>query len=152
MIANFQFWLGLALAVPLSIAENLLTPWLQERFLRHLGARSNKKKEMRRKQQERISRYADDRSELYVYLLLTIVIATMIGSLVAAFASLLYMLGIFGTKSLAEVLAQGLTVFGALMVVKICLDAANTTIAVRTLVEQRRADRDRPGASASGVE
>jgi len=131
MSASGEFWLGLAFAIPLSIIANLFTPKIQDWLSRRSNVAAEKRQIVRAKEQTRIDEYVKDPAKLNGFLLLTLVVATMLGSGVGVFTALLYIIGTVADGRLGLVLAQMTSVFGGLLITKVCLDAANISIKVR---------------------
>ena len=57
----------------------------------------------------------------------------MLGAAIGVFSGILFMLGSFTDRSFVSFLAQFMTVFGGLLVTKICIDAVKMAVRVREL-------------------
>ena len=133
MSSTLQFWIGLACAIPLSIVGNVLTPAIQKWLAARFSAYAEKRKAVQRKEQERVAEFVGNPQKFNTYLLVTLIVATMLGAAIGVFSGLLFMLGSFSDRSFVSILAQAMTVFGGLLVTKICLDAANMSARVREI-------------------
>ena len=131
MSSDGQFWLGLAFAIPLSIVANLFTPKIQDWFSRRSAASAARREVARSKEQARIAEYVRDPAKLNSFLLTTLVVATMLGAGIGAFTALLYMMGTIAEGRFGAMLAQGLSIFGGLLITGVCLEAAKISIKVR---------------------
>lgn len=131
MSASGEFWLGLAFAIPLSIIANLFTPKIQDWLSRRSSVAAKKRQVVRAKEQSRIDEYLKDPARLNTFLLTTLLVATMFGSVIGAFTALLYVMGTVADGRFGSILAQGMSVFAGLFITKICFDAVNISIKVR---------------------
>jgi ribosomal protein S19 len=133
MSPNLQFWIGLALAIPLSIAANLATPIFQRWLATKFSAYAEKRRIAQTKEVERVVEFLNNPQKLNTHLLLTLIVATMLGATIGVFTGLLFMLGNFSENNFATAAAQFITVFGGLLITKICLDAAKVIAKVREI-------------------
>jgi hypothetical protein len=139
MSSDGQFWLGLAFAIPLSILANLFTPKIQDWFSKRSAASAARRDAVRAREEARVAEYIKHPTRLNTFLLSTLVVATMLGAGIGAFTALLYMMGSITDGRFGSVLAQGLSIFGGLLITGTCLQAAK--IAVKVRESQRAADR-----------
>ncbi len=130
---DLGFWIGLALAIPLSVLANLLTPAAQRWFDRRNQARLARHAGDLREEYELIRSFVRDRSRLNSFLLAAVIRSTLIGSLVGiitgmvfAAASIAYLGGI------PNAFGQVLAVIGAIMVVRISSDGLRAWAKVKT--------------------
>ena len=133
MSSNLQFWIGLAFAIPLSIVANLFTPHIQKLIASRFSAYAEKRKAIQAKESDRIVEFINNPQKFNTYLLVTLVGATMLGAAIGVFSALLFMLGSFADQSFVSILAQFMTVFGGLLVTKICLDAVKMAAKIREI-------------------
>ncbi len=133
MSSNLQFWIGLAFAIPLSIAANLFTPHIQKIIASRFSAYAARRKAIQAKENNRVAKFINNPLKFNTYLLVTLVGATMLGAAIGVFSGFLFMLGSLTDRSFASSLAQFMTVFGGLLVTKICLDAMKMAVRVREL-------------------
>ncbi len=131
MSSNGQFWLGLAFAIPLSIIANLFTPKIQDWLSRRSKAAGEKRKSVRAKEQSRIDDFVKDPILFNSFLLITVVASTMLGSGIGVFTAVLYMMGTIAEGRFGALIAQAISVFGGLIITKICVDAINIAVKVR---------------------
>jgi hypothetical protein len=131
MSSNGQFWLGLAFAIPMSIIANLFTPKIQDWLSRRSKAAGEKRKAVRAKEQSRIDDFVKDPIRFNSFLLITVVASTMLGSGIGVFTAVLYMMGTIAEGRLGALIAQAISVFGGLIITKICVDAINIAVKVR---------------------
>lgn len=136
MSPNLQFWIGLGLALPLSIAANIATPLLQRWLASKFSAYAEKRKVEQAKEAVRVTEFLNNPQKLNTFLLLTLIVATMLGAAIGVFTGFLFMLGNFTENSFATAAAQFMTIFGGLLITKICLDAAKTAAKVREIEKQ----------------
>ena len=132
-----QFWIGLAFAIPLSILSNLATPKIQEFLAHRFQAAARRRDEQRTKDAQRILEYINEPTKLNTYLLVSLVVATLLGAMIGVFTALLFMLGTFSRNEFSTIVAQTISVFSGLVITKICLDAARTAVKVREEERQR---------------
>ena len=133
MSSNLQFWIGLAFAIPLSIAANIFTPYIQKLIASRFSVYAEKRKKIQAKENDRVIEFINNPQKFNTYLLVTLVGATMLGAAIGVFSGLLFMLGSFADRSFVSVLAQFMTVFGGLLVTKICLDTVKMAAKVREI-------------------
>jgi hypothetical protein len=70
---SFEFWAGIALALPMSIAANFIYPWLTRKLeFRAIKVLGNEKVKVR-KQLEKVERYKNDNLLYNTYLLSQII-------------------------------------------------------------------------------
>jgi len=135
-----DFWLSFALAIPLAIAANLLTPklqlWLERRSSDKALKRKGQVLEERKKTAERlrsdfvrVSALHADRAELQLLLTVSVLKASMIGALTAAGAGVMFAYAsvprLLGSRleTLAEITTIGgqlFSLFGSVLVFQIC--------------------------------
>lgn len=126
-----QFWIGLACAIPLSIAANLFTPKVQDWLSRRSRNAAQKRQLAHEEEFARIKRYANDPTLLNTFLLTTVLVTTMLGSGIGVFVALVYILDSFAGISIGTFIAQSLSVLGGVIVTKLCMDGLNVSIKVR---------------------
>lgn len=123
---NSAFWIGLALAIPLSILGNLLTPKIQSWLATRSEAAAKRRIATAEREKARIAGYIEKPQRLYIYLLGAIVSATLLGSIVGVFSGLFFLAGSLAEHPVMYAAGQFLVIFGGLLVAKICFDAINT--------------------------
>ena len=133
MSSNLQFWIGLAFAIPLSIFANLFTPYIQKLIASRFSAYAERRRAVQAKENDRVVEFINNPQKFNTYLLVILVGATMLGAAIGVFSGILFMLGSFTDRSFVSFLAQFMTVFGGLLVTKICIDAVKMAVRVREL-------------------
>jgi hypothetical protein len=115
------FLLGLLAAIPLAVGANLLTPRVGEMFA---GTSTKRKERFERRAaawQDDISQLRSEPIRLTHFLLVQVPRATLLGSIGGLIASQFLFLGFGG--SVFSLVGQLVSVFTALLVVNICLNA-----------------------------
>ena len=126
---DIWFWLGLALAIPLSILANIYTPRVQSYLDERRERISSKRFEKVKKEFEEIKYYFENKSELRNEMLAVMIRTTYILSLVGIISGLANIpsFQIDYDKQLLytlfAVLPLFISIIGALVIVKICSDA-----------------------------
>ena len=128
---NTAFWIGLAMAIPLSIIGNILTPKFQAWLATRSESSARKRVALNQREQERIAGYLEKPQRLYVHLLGAIVSATFLGSAIGVFSGVFFLAGSFIDNRMMYAAGQLFAIFGGLLVAKICYDAINTIGKVR---------------------
>lgn len=123
---NSAFWIGLALAIPLSILGNLITPRIQSWLSTRSESAAKKQVEVTEKEKTRISGYIEKPQHLYIYLLGVIISATFLGSVLGVFSGIFFLTANFVSYPIMYATGQLLAIFGGLLVAKICFDAIST--------------------------
>lgn len=138
---EFTFWIGLALAIPFSVAANLLTPTCQRLFQKF--SKTSVLRRTRRLQDEfdLACRYKDNPTSFHEYLLVTVIKTTAIVSLVGLISGLFSLLGFVAQEIaprhqiFAFSVSQFVQIVGALIVVQICTRSLRVLYRVRNFVE-----------------
>ena len=133
-----SFWIGLVLAVPLAVVGNLLTPRAQKWLSRRSTVRLDKRRQVLRKEFERVQLLAADSAKFNAYLLTVVVAATFVGSVVAvcsgAIAAIAY---VSNSDRLLFAFSQFTAIFGGIFIASICQEAIRTSARVRDFADYK---------------
>jgi len=128
---NGAFWVGLAFAIPLSIFGNLITPFFQRQTAKYSESLGKKRELESQREADRIARYISKPQRLYTYLLTVLLASSLISSVAGIFSGVLFLAGTFTQGRIAFGAAQGVAIFGGVLVAKICVDAIKVIAKVR---------------------
>jgi len=130
---NGTFWIGLALAIPLAIIGNLLTPWVQSWVARRSEAAAAKRERITAAQRARIEHYVAQPERLYIYLLSVLLATTLLTSLCGILAGAFFIAGTFEqNNSLFYGGGQAIVIAGGVGVATLCVDAMRVISRVRS--------------------
>jgi pilus assembly protein TadC len=118
-----EFWIGLALAIPLSILGNLITPKVLNFYSRFFEKLASKRAVELEAEADRVQSYINEPNKLYLYLLSTIIGVTMLGSIVGIFSNLFFIAASLTTRPYMNSLGHFFIIFGGILVAKLCVDA-----------------------------
>lgn len=129
---NSSFWIGLAAAIPLSIAANLLTPKIQQLLSKRSDAKTAKRIAEIREEYERVLGFTKNPDALHTHLLQNILFITFFTAFFGAISGALFAAGSFVQNSQPFFqLGQVAAVVGAVAVARICIDGIRDTNRVR---------------------
>ncbi|MCC3798619.1 hypothetical protein ACXHQL_24515 [Vibrio parahaemolyticus] len=135
MNLSIEFWLGTALAIPMSIAATILAPKFQDYIDKRSSKASEKRAKTIKKELEDITAYKKDASLFYVYLLEAGIKIAFYSAIFGLFSGLLFMgasmVGTLSYKgydfyllvSAINSVGQGVVVFGTLIIISISTKA-----------------------------
>lgn len=127
-----SFWIGLLIAIPLSILANILTPRAQKWLDRRSETKQSKRAGTLRSEHAQVAALVEDQRKLHTYLLMVVVRATYIGSLVGIITGLIWAVNSFiSYNEFISGAAQILAVFGAIMIVRVCGEGMQVALKVQ---------------------
>jgi H+/gluconate symporter-like permease len=130
---NYTFWLGLALAIPLSIIANIFTPKLQQSFAKHSQSKAKKRIAYLQEIIEEHKDLGSSPEKLHTFLLESILLITLLTSVFAAISGSIFALSsIIPDNRIISLLGQLVSAFGAATISKECFS---------TLIKSKRAKR-----------
>jgi di/tricarboxylate transporter len=131
-----KFWVGLALAVPLSIVANLLTLKVQN-IISGFSSNYDKKRKLELTlETETIEKFIKKPHELYIFLLSTLLGATLLSSVIGVFSCMFFLTASLTPSSYNNSIGLFFIIFGGLLVAKICLDAIKIVIKYKARVRE----------------
>lgn len=126
-----SFWIGLVLAIPLSIAGNMMTPRAQQWLSQRSSTRRHKRHERLVSEFEQVRKFADDRARFNTYLLTVVLAATFVGSAVAIASGAVWAVAyVTGSDQVLFSFGQVIGVLGAIFISKVCVDAMRVSARV----------------------
>jgi hypothetical protein len=134
-----SFWIGLALAVPLSILGNLATPWFQQLL-------SRRSEQQAKLQAEKLLHELSDLEELSANPMLLLLDLTrtililifLVSGFAALFVSMEWAASAFPTARVFLAVSPSMLIGGGIMIAKFALDAAIQARNVRHLEKHRK--------------
>lgn len=87
-MADYTFWLGLAMAIPLSVTANLFTPILQKKLEERSNSVTAKQRNRILTEYALVLKFQKNRNEFLEYLVLVVIRTTYVGAIVAVAISL----------------------------------------------------------------
>jgi len=118
---DLSFWLGLAAAIPLSIAANLLTPRLQQWAARRNSVKAASHTKALQKELKTIEELAVSRLNLHTFLLESVLLITLLSSMFGVLSGILFTLSRF--LPLLASAGQLVAVIGGIFIMRECMDA-----------------------------
>jgi hypothetical protein len=136
---NLSFWLGLAVAIPLSIAANLLTPRVQQWVGRRSSVKAERQSKLLLSQMEELERLTSEPGRLQTFLLESVLIITLLTSMCGVLSGVLFAcVGFFpSTARLLLPMGQLLVVGGAIVVGRECIDTLRKSSRARNIEKFR---------------
>ena len=144
---NLSFWLGLALAVPLSVVGNLLTPAIAQRWAKRSSESASRRLALLKQELQEAEALAAEPNKHQIFLLESVLSVSFIASFVGVFSGVLFALDSIGGNAfrLFSLLGQFVAVFGGVLVVKEVFVALRKSSRVRRIEQFRREVAARSG-------
>ena len=121
---NTSFWIGISAAIPLSIAANLLTPWIQQLLAKRSATRAAERSKQLREELESIEKLTVEPGRLQTFLLESVLLITLLTSAFGVFAGFFFaMANVFGASEIFASMGQLVAIVGGVLVMKECLSA-----------------------------
>ena len=116
------FWLGLAFAIPGSVAANLVTPHVRAALAKRSRKKSDRLADELQKELDDVRKLATDASKHQIFLLESVLLITLLTTAIGALVAFFYLLSMFfgGSVSLIT-LSRMLGVAGGVMVAMECV-------------------------------
>ncbi len=120
---GLSFWIGLALAIPLSVVGNLLTPRFQQWVAKRDTVKAEQQISSLRTQLEELERITSEPGRLQTYLLESVLAITLLTSSFGAVSGLFFMMGALLPEAARLLLPIGqiFAVAGGTLVAKECI-------------------------------
>jgi hypothetical protein len=136
---NFGFWLGLLLAVPLSIVANLTTPFVLQWLAKRGEASAERRRFALSEELSSLEKLASTPGRLQIFLLESILLITLVTCAFVVLGAVLFTVGsvIPRIVSYMALAGQLLVLFASVSVTTLCATVLSTSIRARNIEEYK---------------
>lgn len=137
---NFSFWLGLALAIPISIFSNLITPSASQWWAKKSKSRSALQAKALIRDLRDVEHIAAEPGRHQIFLLESVLFVTLLTSFVGIFVGGLFALStlVFGGSKAFALAAQFFPIVGGVLVIREILDTLRKSKQVKNVDAYRK--------------
>ncbi|MGB6096555.1 MAG: hypothetical protein WBF95_09705 [Comamonas thiooxydans] len=136
---NFSFWFGLALAIPIGIFVNLVTPSIGQWWAKRNRSRSLQQTKALKRELLKIEQIAKEPGQHQVFLLEAVLLLTLLTSAFGVMTGLFFALSnlaFSGSKGLA-IGAQFTSIFGGVLIAREVIDTLRRSKQIKNIDKYR---------------